>query len=157
MTKRLYRSSTNKVIGGICGGIGEYFAVDPVLVRIIAVISCFVGGFGLMAYIIGWIIIPQREGTTSDSDEVSSQTFDSSQYTTWKKYFPGLLLIFFGVLLLIREYGYWFEWDEMIPILLVAVGLALIFKRKKKNSDEIPADAEINSENNQTAQNGGTA
>ena len=53
MTKRRYLSSTNKVIAGVCGGLGEYFEIDPVLVRIIAVILFFATGFGLLAYIVG--------------------------------------------------------------------------------------------------------
>ena len=53
--KRLYRSRKNKVFAGVCGGVGEYFNIDPVIVRIIAVVS----GVGLLAYIIGAIIIPE--------------------------------------------------------------------------------------------------
>lgn len=58
--KKLYRSTEQKVIAGVCGGIAEYFNVDPVVVRLIWVISIFLGGFGILAYIIAWIIIPKR-------------------------------------------------------------------------------------------------
>jgi phage shock protein C len=58
--KRIYRSKKDRVIGGICGGIAEYFNIDPVIVRVIAVILAFVWGFGIIAYIIAWIIIPQN-------------------------------------------------------------------------------------------------
>jgi phage shock protein PspC (stress-responsive transcriptional regulator) len=61
-TKRLYRSSTEKMIGGVCGGIAEYFEIDPVIVRLIAVALIFVNGIGLLAYLIGWIVIPLRDG-----------------------------------------------------------------------------------------------
>jgi phage shock protein PspC (stress-responsive transcriptional regulator) len=53
MNKRLYRSNTNKLIGGVCGGLGEYFEIDPVLVRIIAVLAALAYGVGPPAYIIG--------------------------------------------------------------------------------------------------------
>lgn len=61
MTKRLYRSTDNKMIAGVCGGIAEYFNIDPVIVRIIAVILLLPGGLpGFLPYIIMWIIVPQN-------------------------------------------------------------------------------------------------
>ena len=57
--KRLYRSSTNYMICGVCGGIGEYFNIDPTLVRLAWVIFSFMGGSGILAYIIASIIIPK--------------------------------------------------------------------------------------------------
>ncbi|MBU0614614.1 MAG: PspC domain-containing protein [Nanoarchaeota archaeon] len=59
-TKKLYRSDTNKVIGGVCGGIAEYFDIDPVLVRVIAAILSMTGT-GIMAYLIAWIMIPKKK------------------------------------------------------------------------------------------------
>lgn len=58
--KRLYRSNNNKVILGICGGIGEYLNVDPVVVRLLWVIFCCMGGSGVLAYIVAAIIVPER-------------------------------------------------------------------------------------------------
>lgn len=59
--KRLYRSSTNKILCGICGGIAEYFGVDPTLVRAIYVILTFCTAFsGVLAYLILLLIIPER-------------------------------------------------------------------------------------------------
>ncbi|MBD3155315.1 MAG: PspC domain-containing protein [Candidatus Aenigmarchaeota archaeon] len=59
-TKRLYRSGKNKVIAGVCGGIGEYFNIDPVIVRLVWVLFALAYGSGLLAYIIAWIIIPKN-------------------------------------------------------------------------------------------------
>ena len=59
--KRLYRSKTNRVIGGVCGGIGEYFGIDPTIIRLIWVILALMGGAGIIAYIIAWIIIPEEK------------------------------------------------------------------------------------------------
>ena len=56
--KRLYRSETDRIIAGVCGGIAEYFDVDPVLIRVIAVVLFFAGLFGFLAYLVLWIIIP---------------------------------------------------------------------------------------------------
>jgi phage shock protein PspC (stress-responsive transcriptional regulator) len=58
-TKRLYRSTKDKIIGGLCGGIAEYFSIDPVIVRLIVVILFLLSGWGFLAYIIGWIIVPK--------------------------------------------------------------------------------------------------
>jgi len=58
--KRLYRSRKDKVLGGVCGGIAEYFEIDPVLVRLLCVLVALLGGAGVIAYIIAWIIIPKR-------------------------------------------------------------------------------------------------
>lgn len=60
MEKKLYKSNTNKVIDGVCGGIGEYFNIDPTLVRLAWVVFCALGGSGLLAYIIMAIIMPSR-------------------------------------------------------------------------------------------------
>lgn len=59
MTKKLYKSNKNKMIDGVCGGIGEYFDIDPTLVRLGWVAFCALGGSGLLAYIIAAIIIPR--------------------------------------------------------------------------------------------------
>ncbi len=59
--KRLYRSNTNKVLLGICGGIGEYLNVDPVVVRLLWVIFCCMGGSGIVAYIVAAIIVPYQQ------------------------------------------------------------------------------------------------
>ena len=58
--KRLYKSNKHKMITGVCGGIGEYFNIDPTLVRLLWVIFALAGGSGVLAYIIGWIIIPEK-------------------------------------------------------------------------------------------------
>lgn len=60
--KRVYRSTTDKKIAGVCGGIGQYFAVDPTIIRVIFVILLLPGGFpGVLPYLILWAIIPVQE------------------------------------------------------------------------------------------------
>lgn len=59
--KRLYRSKRDKVLGGVCAGIANYFEVDPVIVRLIWIIFTLVSmGFGIIAYLIAWIIVPEE-------------------------------------------------------------------------------------------------
>lgn len=60
MKKRLYRSKTNKKLAGICGGIAEYFDLDPTLIRLAWVLFSCMGGSGIVAYIICAIIVPQE-------------------------------------------------------------------------------------------------
>jgi phage shock protein PspC (stress-responsive transcriptional regulator) len=60
MAKRIYRSRKDKVIYGVCGGIGHYLDIDPVLVRLIWVLTILLGGAGILAYIICWILIPRE-------------------------------------------------------------------------------------------------
>lgn len=57
--KKLYRSSTNSMLAGVCGGIGEYFNIDPTLVRLAWVLFSAFGGAGVLAYIVAAIIIPK--------------------------------------------------------------------------------------------------
>jgi phage shock protein PspC (stress-responsive transcriptional regulator) len=61
-TKRLYRSKEEKMIAGVCGGIAEYFGLDPVLVRVGYILLSFFTVFsGLPVYLILWIVIPQKK------------------------------------------------------------------------------------------------
>jgi phage shock protein C len=60
MEKKLYKSKQNKMIDGVCAGIGEYFNVDPTIIRLGAVAFCVLGGSGVLAYIIAAIIIPRN-------------------------------------------------------------------------------------------------
>ncbi|MCK4302281.1 MAG: PspC domain-containing protein [candidate division Zixibacteria bacterium] len=59
MMKRLYRSIRNRKIAGVCGGLGEYFDIDPTLMRLLAVVLFLAGGGGGLAYIVAWIIVPE--------------------------------------------------------------------------------------------------
>jgi phage shock protein C len=65
--KRLYLSTTDKKIGGVCAGIGEYFDRDPTLIRIIFVLLVLLSfGFAILAYLAMWLIIPKRPDASQD-------------------------------------------------------------------------------------------
>ena len=64
MERRLYRSTTDKMIAGVCGGIAEYFKIDPTIVRVIAVILLIAGSAGFWAYLILWIVVPKNPTNT---------------------------------------------------------------------------------------------
>jgi len=57
--KKLYRSGKNRVLGGVCGGLGNYFDVDPTLVRLLWIFFSLIYGIGILAYFIAWIVIPR--------------------------------------------------------------------------------------------------
>ena len=74
MHTQLMRSSNEKLIGGVCGGLGNYFGVDPVLVRLVFVLLTFASGIGLLLYIALWLAMPQ-DGAPS----MVNQAFNSAQ------------------------------------------------------------------------------
>jgi phage shock protein PspC (stress-responsive transcriptional regulator) len=121
------------MLGGVCGGMGGYFDVDPTIVRVIAVILGLASaGWAILAYIIGWIIIPEElpeRLKQKQSPEAVKETKERRASATWTRYFPGLALIFFGALLLVHEHWYWFSWHEFWPIMLIGLGLVMIFWR----------------------------
>ncbi len=61
MTRRLTRDTKNAILGGVAAGVANYFGVDPVLVRIVFIALVFLSGFGLVAYVVGWIIVPRDD------------------------------------------------------------------------------------------------
>lgn len=142
--KRLYRSTRNRVIAGVCGGVGEYFSVDPVIVRIVAVVLFFMGGSGLLAYIIAAIIIPNEPQIIPDIQapvpESTSSISAPSHSAGQGALFVGVLLTVLGVMFLLRNFSflfpgfYWFHhyvWHNFWPGLLIALGLFLILRRNK--------------------------
>ena len=60
MKKRIYRSRKEKLVGGVCGGISNYFDVDPVLIRLIFLALLLIGGYTILAYLVAWVIIPKE-------------------------------------------------------------------------------------------------
>ena len=65
--KRLYRSRSDRKIWGVCSGIANYLGIDPTLVRVIAVVSIFVSGLGIIAYIVMAIMVPLEDSANTAS------------------------------------------------------------------------------------------
>jgi phage shock protein PspC (stress-responsive transcriptional regulator) len=84
MEKKLYRSETDRMIGGVCGGIAEYFDFDSTIVRLIFVLLFFWGGSGFLAYLICWIIIPTESSIQKDSNEVIKENQEEIKETVSK-------------------------------------------------------------------------
>ena len=134
MGKKLYRSRENRVLGGVCGGIGEYFEIDPVIVRLIFLILFFVGGVGFLGYLIAWIIIPERP---LDYEEVEFEIDEEAVKKQKEKRMKILGYILFGLgIFFILELWFNIDFDlgaEFWSLGLIIIGLVIIFKNKNKN------------------------
>lgn len=150
-TKKLYRSRIDKMLGGVCGGLADYFSIDPTLVRVLFAISVAFGGSGIIAYIILWIIVPEQPpifqsaenetGTESNTEENFSSGKEKFTYFSTneinkaieaakhnRKAFGGALLIFLGVLLLFDNLIPGFDFGNYWPLILIGLGVGIIIK-----------------------------
>jgi phage shock protein PspC (stress-responsive transcriptional regulator)/TM2 domain-containing membrane protein YozV len=67
--KKLYRKKETRKIAGVCAGLGEYFDIDAVFVRIIFIVAIFISGIGLLAYLVAWIVMPEQSTEQSFKNE----------------------------------------------------------------------------------------
>jgi len=119
--KKLYRSRKQQLLGGVCAGIANYFNIDVTLVRLIWVVVGLIGGSGLLAYIIAWIIIPlEPEEDIIDVTPNNEQSLNSRAL--------GWIIIVIGIILLLRRFEFFLIINRyIIPILLIVLGLFFIF------------------------------
>lgn len=136
MGRKLYRSREQKMLGGVCGGIAEYFDVDVTLVRLICLLAIF-SGFGLIPYIIAWIIIPenpyQLKGKIIDEEpktgEEQDNVVETEDKTNKANEVLGWVLVILGVLLLLNRLLPWLSFKIIWPVLLIIIGLGILFKK----------------------------
>ena len=85
--KKLYKSQRNKMLAGVCGGMGESFNIDPTLVRLAFVALCIFAGGGLLAYIVALIIVPEEPAgyVPPKPNEAAAQTQTPPEATDEKK------------------------------------------------------------------------
>ena len=128
--RKLYRSQANRILGGVCGGIAEYFDIDPTLVRLIWVTISLFGGIGVIVYIASLIIIPNNpEQTPSERGE---------NFIKDKPLFWGSILIVIGLFLLLRQFGLFYQfrfwhipWQSIWAIIIILIGILLLYNRTK--------------------------
>ena len=151
MQQRLYRSQKDKIIGGICGGLGDYFDVDPVIFRVLFLVLTFVNGIGLLLYIILWFVVPLGRGETPSENKVavhthepaggSSKSASSNVFTTvgevLKKRSAGeiviaLIVILIGTVALLSNFfsADLLRFEIIWPMFLIFIGLYFIFKKE---------------------------
>ncbi len=126
MQKKLYRSRTNSMIAGVCGGLGEYLNLDPAILRIVAVLLIFAKGIGVLAYVVAWVIVPRRPDTEPEAAAPAKSELS--------RLLPGLLLIAVGLIFLLNNLVPWFGFDYLWPVLLIVLGAALLLKAVRKES-----------------------
>jgi phage shock protein C len=157
-TKKLYRSVDDRVILGVAGGLGEYFEIDPIIVRLIFVLLTIWGGAGLLFYIIGAIVIPEKpKGKKSDVEEGEVVEDPTEKIKKDAKDFAdktkaaaqdiaadyktkpnrgaqifGLIILFIGLSILVGWFFPGFSFEHLWPLVLIIIGLYLIFKPRGK-------------------------
>ncbi len=160
MEKRLYRSQNDRIIWGVCGGLAEYFDIDPTIIRIIAILLALASGAGVLAYIILAIVIPLESSqltepkdvikeNVEDMKETASQlgqkirsTFVSKEGTSAeaakarhrRRNIFGIILIVMGIIFALANFNllWWLRWDYLWPLILIGIGLLIILGVRRK-------------------------
>lgn len=143
---RLYRSEKNKILGGVAGGLGEFFNLDPTIVRIIFILLTIFGGSGFLIYLILWIIVPS-EGYKGDlsEDTIRNNVSDirdraqtiahsirmdkNSNEPSNSKFWWALLIIILGFLFLFNSLDI-LDLGKFWPFILIILGLYILLKRR---------------------------
>ena len=134
MDRRLQRKPDTAMIGGVCAGIADYFNIDPTWIRLLAVLLIFASGFGLVAYIVAWIVIPRGPLANPASPAVAQpgqQVRAQSATGRGVAFIPGIILILLGMIFLFDNLFFWFDWDYVWPLLLVGAGVLMIYHSVK--------------------------
>jgi len=150
MPENLYKSRTNRVIAGVCGGLAEYFKVDATLIRLAWALAIFAGGSGLILYILAVIIMPEEPAAKRGTEEAPAVPADGSSLGTSgaggaetpaggdgkterdgrKRQVFGLILIGLGLYFILSRYIPFFSMHNWWPLILIGIGLAIILKGK---------------------------
>lgn len=144
----LYRSETNKVIAGVAGGLGEYFNIDPTIIRVLFVLLTVFGGSGLVIYIVLWLIIPSRTAESKDSRNAIRDNLQDMKTRTQSfahsitagtedkdnsRFWWAILIIILGFFFLLNNYGLLepLDLERLWPVVLIIFGLAILLKKSK--------------------------
>jgi len=140
--KRLYRSETDRMLGGVAGGIGDYFDVDPTLIRLAFVAITLLGGSGIIAYLVLWVILPTAHQKSTNQDtllkentaeiKTKAESLASAARSANSRPIWGFALILIGLVLLLQNFGFIFHFNilRLWPLIPVAIGLSLLFKHE---------------------------
>lgn len=143
--KKLYRSRENKVLAGVCGGIGEYFEIDPVIVRLIWIVLTMIWGFGFFLYIIAIFLIPLEPKEIKIQDVSTSPQESKKDYRhledSDRNIVITLLALFFIVLgimvviSIIAPSTYIFRniIKGILGVAMIIIGIYLVFRSRKDN------------------------
>ncbi len=135
MRERLYKSTSDRMLSGVSGGLGEYLDVDSTLVRIAwVIVTIMSAGLGLLAYIALAIIVPTRTGSPARQEveaEGEERAYTPAADGARRRrggMVGGSALIVIGVLFLLWTLGLvdWFHWGEFWPVVLIILGVLLV-------------------------------
>jgi phage shock protein PspC (stress-responsive transcriptional regulator) len=133
--RRLERSREDRVIAGVCGGVGEYFGVDAVLIRIAALVLVFAGGAGILLYLIGWVAMPEAADTESplpDTPPEGAPFPGVPADRTPGAVVLGLVFVALGAFFLADEiWSDFLSWKYVWPVALIAVGGVVILRARR--------------------------
>lgn len=149
MNKRLYRSRKDKMIAGVCGGLAEYFKIDPVILRVLIVVLTIGPGVGLLMYIILWIVVPEEPIFIKDNVQVpvnetetenSSNEFKSDRVfiepvkkkSRNKEMILAVIFITVGIFWLTENIFPFFTYEIWLPLILITIGLLILFSSQDK-------------------------
>ncbi len=154
--QRLYRSTSDRMIAGVCGGLGKYFNVDPTIVRLAFLLLFFLGGGGFVLYLILWIVVPDEQRLSSTPQEVmqantqemaqAAKQFGqsmgqavgaSSGDVTQSAARSGpvlfaVILIGLGILFLLQNLLR-INLSQFWPVILILIGLALLIPAMRRS------------------------
>jgi phage shock protein C len=137
--KRLFRSSADRVLGGVAGGLAQYMQVDPVFVRIAFVLLALFQGIGLIIYLIMWLVVPDEASASLNGEAVIranaedmrarvQQFAGSIRAGSQGPLLVGALLVSLGIMFLLREFG--LPTGVLWPLVLIGLGAFLLFARR---------------------------
>ncbi len=152
MNRRLTRSRTDTILGGVAAGLATYLNTDPALVRIAwAILVPLTGGAALLAYVVGWVVIPESPAATDegdvayvagDPDAIDPETGDATRAERPAEprsandgragIVVGIGLVLLGVWFLAREYLPAFDWGLVWPIILVGIGVLVLVNAARR-------------------------
>lgn len=115
--ERLYRSDTQKVVAGVCGGLGDYFRVDPIWFRLGFVLLTLAGGSGILIYLLMWLIVPRAPRDYTPTGSTRGRVNGTAVI--------GVVLLLAGTIALFNTIAPWMG-QIFWPVILVVAGLALL-------------------------------
>jgi len=150
MNRRLYRSRTDTIIGGVAAGLADYLNADPALVRIVwAFLVVITGGAALVAYIVAWIIVPEEPDAPLATAEPTTDPVTGEVVVPAPAPGPlapapragmsagvviGLGLVLIGVWFLVREFLPPIDWSLVWPLILVGIGALVLFASMRRRT-----------------------
>lgn len=139
MEKTLYRSKSDRMVAGVCGGLAQYFDIDSSIIRLLFVLLALVGGSSVLLYIILAIVIPEESGDKEeimDKDKKDEQKTEKSHSSATKnvnqgQLLGGIIIIIVGLIFLGNNFLPWLQFGKLWPLLLIIVGLWLLIKKER--------------------------